>query len=84
MKPGEQFFHAITEPTNKGQKLFVGTLSGPMHVYHIMILKLVVDSAGENSLSCFWRTCLPLVLCLASHCYCWNGSMGPYFRSDTV
>ena len=59
-KPGEQFIHAFTEPTNKGQKLFVGTVSGPMHVYHIMIIKPGNgDSVGENSL---FTTCSLLSL----------------------
>ena len=47
-------------------------------------LNLIVDSAGENLLSCFWRECLRLVLCFTSHCYRWNGFMRPCFRSDTV
>ena len=63
--------------------LFVGIVSGLMHVYHIMIFKPGrIRRAKIHCHACFWRACLPLVLCLASHCYSWNGSMGPFFRSE--
>ena len=53
MKPGEQFSHSITEPTKKGQKLFVGTVSGPMHVYHIMIFKAGSGFGGRKFIVMF-------------------------------
>ena len=63
---------------------FVGTVSGPMHIYHIMTFEPGSGFGWGKFIVSFWIACLRLILCFTSQCYRWNDFMRPYIRSDTV